>query len=549
MHNSNFLINFASQIKTDMVAAERIQNKDNYVYDISLDGTVVNALGGNVASNTDGFNFQEPPVYRYTEDNPYISDGRGRNTKEGKAYSGIYADIAEFEDRFLSETRNNGVLKMGLGLDEVVDASINFSRKNYADLMPNGKIKMVGNTIKSKKMPAYIEKFLDKAINMLLHCQGEEFLNYYQDYIDQIYNMRIPLRDIASVGKIKQSIDDYKIACKTLTKSGSKKSRQAWYELAIQHNMTDVKMGDAIYYINTGDKASDSDVKRTTEYFYIDEDGQRRYTTTTERGREMKVSNFIKSRYDKKKKEDPTFKTRYPKLEDFGKTLFPTLDSEDVLDFKCVMLPNDIIEDEDDHFCDENLTYNRAKYIKMFNNRIRPLLVCFDKNVRTTTDAKGKEVDYILIDNPKDRHYFTKEQCQLVSGQPFNPTDQDTYEQLMSMEDKEIKFWLSIGKKPIFADECGMNWDEIVADYNKRMEEREREEIKAEVEEYEKLIDALTEEDVEHFIETGELPDGFTKLVHLSNTTNEFMSNKYDVSLGNIFDVLDKDFTKDEPDE
>ena len=32
------------------------KNKTNdYVYDISLDGTVINALGMNVISNTDGF--------------------------------------------------------------------------------------------------------------------------------------------------------------------------------------------------------------------------------------------------------------------------------------------------------------------------------------------------------------------------------------------------------------------------------------------------------------------------------------------------------------
>ena len=37
------------------------KNKTNdYVYDISLDGTVINALGMNTVSNTDGFNFQMP---------------------------------------------------------------------------------------------------------------------------------------------------------------------------------------------------------------------------------------------------------------------------------------------------------------------------------------------------------------------------------------------------------------------------------------------------------------------------------------------------------
>ena len=37
------------------------KNKTNdYVYDISLDGTVINALGMNTVSNTDGINFQMP---------------------------------------------------------------------------------------------------------------------------------------------------------------------------------------------------------------------------------------------------------------------------------------------------------------------------------------------------------------------------------------------------------------------------------------------------------------------------------------------------------
>ena len=56
----------------------KIVNKgktNDYVYDISLDGTVINALGMNTVSNTDGFNFQMPEEkdFRYTDENPYIS--------------------------------------------------------------------------------------------------------------------------------------------------------------------------------------------------------------------------------------------------------------------------------------------------------------------------------------------------------------------------------------------------------------------------------------------------------------------------------------------
>ena len=38
--------------------SKKINATNDYVYDISLDGSVVNALGMNILSNTDGFNFQ-----------------------------------------------------------------------------------------------------------------------------------------------------------------------------------------------------------------------------------------------------------------------------------------------------------------------------------------------------------------------------------------------------------------------------------------------------------------------------------------------------------
>ena len=59
----------------------------------------------------------------------------------------------EFNDLFM---RN----KMGLDIDEFIPANITVARKNYLDLLDNGEIKMVGNTLKSKKMPIYIEKFI-----------------------------------------------------------------------------------------------------------------------------------------------------------------------------------------------------------------------------------------------------------------------------------------------------------------------------------------------------------------------------------------------------
>ena len=44
-----------------------------------------------------------------------------------------------------------------------------------------------------------------------------------QNPIGIVNNYQIPIKDIASKGNIKKSIDDYIADCKTLTKAGSKK--------------------------------------------------------------------------------------------------------------------------------------------------------------------------------------------------------------------------------------------------------------------------------------------------------------------------------------
>lgn len=111
-------------MRTNMLNVRKLNNEDDvgYVYDISLDGTVVNALGLNVVSNTDGFNFGKPKKFRYTTEHPYIGKGLGRNVVKGKEYTEVEADVAEFEDTFINTAYNGGVLKNGLGIDEYCDA-------------------------------------------------------------------------------------------------------------------------------------------------------------------------------------------------------------------------------------------------------------------------------------------------------------------------------------------------------------------------------------------------------------------------------------------
>lgn len=502
----------------------------DYVYDISLDGTVVNALGCNVVSNTDGFNFRYPEddKLKYNEEHPYISNGKGRNTKEGKAYTGIRADVAEFEDLYLWKTYNGSTSqKMGLGIDEIVTSSINFSRKNYADFFPDGSVKLVGNTVKSRKLSGYIESFMDKAVMMLLKDQGKEFLELYYKYIDNIYNYRIPLRDIASKGKIKKSLDEYKKDCQTVTKSGSKKSRQAWYELCIQKQKEDpdfkVNNDDTIYYINTGSKKSESDVKRVTHQ-YIKEDGQ-----IVELDSKHK-RDILKDYCEKNALEYKSLKTK-----EIKEILKPHIvKEEDEIILNCKLIPIEVIEADKDIFCDDEIEYNVIKYIEQFNSRIKALLVCFNMDIR----------DKILIKNPDDRMFFSEEQCKLVSGFPMRETDQDTIEALMTPERKEIEFWVKKEATPPFIEECGIPWDKLVSDFKELKKQEDDEIFKEEDAKYLKALSELTKEDHDAFEDDGVIPKSISDIVDIDGNMHfvfKKLPHMHPSTGGHVFDDLSFD--------
>ena len=487
-----------------------------------------------IVGDTDGFNFKLPDTYRYTEENPYISPGLSRETKKGKAYTGYEADVAEFNDQYMSDKHyaDNAVNKMGLGIDEMPAATINFSRKNYADYFPEKPypedVKMVGNTIKSKKMPEYIEKFLDKGIRLLLKNDGQGFLNEYYDYVDKIYNYRIPLKEIASRGKVKKSIKEYIEDCKTFTKAGRPKSRQAWMELAMKGNI-EVNLGETLFYINTGKSKSQSDVKKVTHYYMNDGLFGDKTDCRVALEKEWKAAPNAKVVEDGVKLS----------LTDYVKKYHPEVETEDEIILNALLLPREMLDDEKEVFCKDvpGMEYNVPKYISQFNNRIKPLLVCFPKEIR----------DKILIQNPSDRPYFTEEQSQLSSGEPNNEGDQDTYEQLMTMEDKEIKFWKAHPEFKIpFLEECGMNWDEILKDYDERKEREKQLGIDHVRESVENALEKLTAEEFDAFEDDGEIPASLKKLVDFDPVTSNFVDKTYpDIVIITIYDLLDARYSKE----
>ncbi len=201
--------------------------------------------------DTDGVNFSSPEG---VDNHYYVGRGLNWKVKPGKTYHGPDADVAEYNDIFMRG-------EMALDTDGVWPSCINLARKNYAVMDAKGKIKLTGNSIKSKKLPLYIEEFLDKGINLLLNGKGKEFIEYYYEYIQKIFDQKIALSKIAQRAKVKLTMDDYVKRLTQKTKAGNQMSRMAHMELALQAKLS-VNLGDVIMYVNNGIKASHGDVQK-----------------------------------------------------------------------------------------------------------------------------------------------------------------------------------------------------------------------------------------------------------------------------------------------
>ena len=370
--------------------------------------------------DTDGVNFSTPEDI---DTHIYIGKGLNELVEKGKEYKGIEADTAEFNDIFM---RN----EMGLDIDYTAPACINVSRKNYIiKLLKKGKekIKLTGNTIKSKKLQQYIVEFLDEGLKHLLNGDGLSFIELYYKYAENIYNQKIPLSKIANKSRVKQSVEDYKKHIKKTTKSGSLMSRQAHMELVIQNNYP-AGLGETIYYINNGKKKSDGDVQKITK---------------------------------------PTKKQQEEYFQKHGKQI-----PSDYIEINCYMISEREMSNNPEMTGD----YNVARYLNNFNKRIEPLLVVFNPEIRHD----------ILIEKPEDRQYFTKSQCQLVSGYPLKEDGQDKYEEVMTLSDSEVLFWNRVNRDPFFMyvedslELVNPHWVEL----NRKVVKLESESIKNNEDEY-----------------------------------------------------------------
>lgn len=342
--------------------------------------------------DTDGVNFETPED---VNEHRYIGKGLNELVIEGKEYIGIEADTAEFNDIFMRD-------EMGLDIDYVAPSCINVSRKNYIiKVLKKGKekIKLTGNTIKSKKLQQYVVEFLDEGLKYLLNGDGVSFIELYYNYVNKIYNKEIPLSKIANKSRVKQSISDYKQYVKRITKSGSLMSRQAHMELILLNDYQ-AGLGETIYYVNNSCKKSDGDVQKV---------------------------NKLKSGW---RKDDLSY---YMENNDNN---LPDDNMKSMIRVNCYMISEKDILNNPDLKGD----YNVPRYLSNFNKRIEPLLVVFKPEIR----------DEILIEDPKDRQYFTKTQCDLVNGFPLKENGQDKLDEVMTLSDSEVLFWNRVKRDPFF---------------------------------------------------------------------------------------------------
>ena len=123
--------------------------------------------------------------------------------------------------------------------------------------------------------------------------------------------------------------------------------------------------------------------------------------------------------------------------------------TDSTIQLNCYLLDQTEIENNPDLIGE----YNVARAIATFNKKVEPLLIVFNKELRES----------LLISNPEERGFFTKTQCELVSGIPNNESDQDTIEDLLTITDLELKFWNRVGISPNYIyDLAEEGWEEHI---------------------------------------------------------------------------------------
>lgn len=368
---------------------------------------------------TDGINFKIPDYtnFRITDDGISEESTEGLNEEmwQYRGKTGIQALIELFNETEMPKPY------MSVDDDGESVSCLNLARINYATLSMvkdkktggmKEKIKLTGNTIKSKVMPEYIEEFIDKGLELILHGKGKEFVDYYYSYAEDIRYMQIPLKKIASKSKIKQTLKSYKNRGKD--KNGREKGMQAHMELLIKKREEQAlelfeKHKDSLEYNRNKELTVDDKMKIVINYMPPEPelDSTVYYVNT----------GYVKSHGDSKEiKDKETGEMR------MASTLISNEDLQE----------------------NPNLTgtYNYEKYLDAFNKRVTTILVGFDpetvKKIPVQIIKKGEKAGELK----KGEFSPLKNELELKSF------DLDDFDESMELEEMEVDFWNKTGYDP-----------------------------------------------------------------------------------------------------
>jgi DNA polymerase elongation subunit (family B) len=364
---------------------------------------------------TDGINFSIPDYtnIRVTDEGVFVEEQEGLIEDMWKYHglSGVPAiiekyNVEEMKPPFMS-VDNDGESLACLNLSRINYATLSLAKDKKTGNMKE-KIKLTGNTIKSKTMPEYIEDFIDKGLDMILHGKGKEFVDYYYDYAENIRYMQIPLKKIASKSKVKISLSAYKKRGKD--KNGRDKGMQAHMELLIKkRELIAEKLFQehkhSLIYTKSEEKLSIDDKMKLVINHMPPEpelDSMVYYVNT----------GYLKSHGDSRIIKDK--KTGEDRL------CAKLISHEDLLN-------NPNMTDE----------YNYVKYLDAFNKRVETLLLGFEPEVRKNILVKLDKKTGNL-----KKEMFTSDQLELKSF------ELDTFDESMHMEKMEVIFWNKTGYDP-----------------------------------------------------------------------------------------------------
>ena len=374
---------------------------------------------------TDGINFQIP-------DRTNISVN---GLTEGKlGYDGPIDEMWKYDDKTgiaaLIAKYNKEEMRppyMSVDNDGEFLSCLNLSRINYATLanvkdkktgLMKEKIKLTGNTIKSKVMPEYIEEFIDKGFELILHGKGKEFVDYYYKYAENLFYLRIPLKKIATKNRVKMSLNAYRKRGKD--KNGKDKAKQAHMELLIQKRQRIAaelfEKHKSEFDINPEKKLSPDDILKLVNNYMPAEPLL------------DSVVYQVNTGYLKSHGSSATIKDKETGEERYASTLISAEELQD----------------------NPGMTgyYNVVKYLDAFNSRVKSLLVGFDEEVRNTLLAsivKNKYKDELgnkMVKPELKVHDYKPGELELKNF------DKDFFEESMNLEPKEVEFWNNNGYDP-----------------------------------------------------------------------------------------------------